>query len=102
MGGVGCRDEQRTAAERVQRQAAERKVPMKETLPERMIAVLEELGKQLAAMTKEQRGAALASLEKQVLGAVRSVLPDILGEVLRASIRELQPPACHWRQSCPR
>jgi hypothetical protein len=75
---------------------------MKETLPEKMIAVLEELGKQLAAMTEEQRGASLAILEEKVLGAVRAVLPDLLGEVLRESIRELQPPACHWRQSCPR
>ena len=75
---------------------------MNETLPETMIAVLEELGRQLVAMTKERRGAALAELEARVLGAVREVLPDLLGEVVRASIRELQPPACHWRQSCPR
>lgn len=75
---------------------------MKETLPESMIAVLEELGKLLVAMTKEQRGASLAILEAKVLGAFRTVLPDLLGEVVRGSIRELQPPACHWRQSCPR
>jgi len=75
---------------------------MKETLPERMIAVLEKLGEQLAAMTNEQRGASLAQLEARVLGAVRAALPDLLGEVVRGSVPELQPPACHRKQSCPR
>jgi hypothetical protein len=75
---------------------------MKETLPDRMIAVLEELGKQLAAMTHDQRGASLAQLEAQVLGAVQAALPDLLGEVVRGSVPELQPPACHRKQSCPR
>jgi hypothetical protein len=75
---------------------------MKETLPERMIAVLEALGKQLAAMTQEQRGASLAQLEVQVLGAVQAALPDLLGEVVRGSVPELQSPACHRKQRCPR
>jgi hypothetical protein len=75
---------------------------MKETLPERMIAVLEEVGTQLAAMTREQRGAALDELEAQVLGVVRAALPDLLGEVVRGSVPELEAPTCHRKQRCPR
>jgi hypothetical protein len=66
-----------------------------------MIAQLETLGAALGTIMQEQRDASLATLEQAVLGAVRAILPALLGEVVRGSTRALQPPQAYWRQPCP-
>lgn len=66
-----------------------------------MIAHLEQLGQHLVAVAQEHRDAALAVLEREVLGAVRQVMPVLLGDVINLSVSNLQPALAPIPQSCP-
>lgn len=66
-----------------------------------MIAHLETLGTRLLAVAREHRDEPLAVLEKEVLEAVRSVLPRLLEEVVKASTTSLRPVQSHWQERCP-
>jgi len=66
-----------------------------------MITQLEALGTALLAVANKHRDDCLATLEKAVLEAVRSALPKLLEEVLKASVTALHPTLAHWQQACP-
>jgi hypothetical protein len=66
-----------------------------------MLSQLEALGTALIDVAKQHRDAPLASLEREVLAAVRSALPKLLQEVLKASTTDLHPGLLHRQQRCP-
>ena len=66
-----------------------------------MITQLETLGTALLAVAKDHRDASLATLEKEVLEVVRTILPTLLVQVIKASITSLQPSLSHWHKPCP-
>jgi hypothetical protein len=74
---------------------------MSEAQPTPIVRVLEELTHALVAVTQREVDAPLAVLEQEVLAAVWTVLPALLGAVVRLSQRSLWSSGAtrHW--SCP-
>ncbi len=74
---------------------------MNEALPERIVARVEQLGRDVVAWAETHRGGSLAEQERGVLELIRGALPDLLEAVLAVSTRGLQPPEAQWWQCCP-
>jgi hypothetical protein len=79
----------------------ERKVPVNETIPVKMVAYLEQLGQALIKMASEQRDGKLVDLELGVLAIVREWMPRLLEEVIGVSQTSLLPDFAQLKESCP-
>jgi hypothetical protein len=74
---------------------------MSHTIPERIVAALEELGEDLAAWCAEGRDRDLAAHERAVLERVRAALPRLLRAVIEDATSGLHPRLARARQACP-
>jgi hypothetical protein len=75
---------------------------MPRTIPDEIVARLEELAAALADWCVDGRDHTLAEHEEAVLERVRRVLPRLLGAVVGAATSELDPRLRRARQACPR
>jgi hypothetical protein len=71
------------------------------TIPERIVAALEELGEELAAWCAAGRDRDLEAHERAVLERVRAALPRLLQAVIEAATSGLHPRLARARQACP-
>lgn len=74
---------------------------MSEALSPSILSRLTELATELMSWSQDHRDASLADQEQAVLEAVRGVLPDLLGMVLKECTSAIRLPLAQWRQPCP-
>jgi len=74
---------------------------MNGTIPERIVAALEELSEELGVWCAEGRDRTLEAHEQAVLERVRAALPKLLRAVVEAATTELDPRLRRVRQACP-
>jgi Uncharacterised protein family (UPF0236) len=75
---------------------------MDRPLPPAIVAVLEQLGTELAAWAQTHRDSSLVEQEQAVLTRVRAALPQLLEAVLPLSTRKLDPGLRRTAERCPR
>jgi hypothetical protein len=74
---------------------------MNGTIPERIVAALEELAEELGVRCAEGRDRTLDAHERAVLERVRAALPKLLRAVVEAATTGLDPRLARARQACP-
>src|SRR5215212_9765717 len=74
---------------------------MSHTIPESIVAALQELAEELAAWCAEGRDQDLEAHEAAVLERVRAALPRLLAAVVAAATSGLHPRLARARQACP-
>src|SRR3954454_17332973 len=74
---------------------------MAESVPASIGACLEQLGEDLPSWVQATQDGTLATHEQGVLQAVRQALPGLLGAVVGASTRALDPAQQRLRPPCP-
>jgi hypothetical protein len=74
---------------------------MSHTIPERIVAAVQELAEELAAWCAEGRDRALETHEQAVLERVRAALPRLLQAVVEEATSGLHPRLGRARQACP-
>ena len=74
----------------------------KPALPREMVALMAEVGEALGQVARAEPTTTLAALERGVLGVVRQALPRLLGVVVQANQRSLDPQFAQATVACPR